>query len=289
MDHRIAGIRLNSAMVNKYTLDNELELTKSAQKFMPLYFDIKGRQLRVTEPIVTPDHLELKLNYPIKVETPTMVLFKAGEDYALLKEVKGNHLIFEGGPRYLVHEGESLHIRHPSLEVYGPFFNEFEIEKIEKAKEAGFKRFFLSYVENKRCVDEFRELVGKESMIIAKIENKKGLEYVANDYKPEKNLSLMAARGDLYVEVDKPHHILNALKLIVSKEPDAYAGSRMLLSTINRAVPDCSDISELAWLYDVGYRHLMLCDELCLKGDMLGRAINVFESFRQSYVNGLNI
>ncbi|MBM3199858.1 hypothetical protein FJZ53_02885 [Candidatus Woesearchaeota archaeon] len=284
IDGRLAGIRLNSAMVNKYELDNELDIIKKeVPDHIPMYFDIKGRQLRVTESFPYPDHLELKLNHTISVKTPTIVLFKAGADYALMDRiVDGNHLIFEGGPKYLVDPGESLHIRDPSLVVTGPTILPVEVEKVEKAKKAGFDKFCLSYVEGKRCIDEFRDYVG-DAHIVAKIENKKGLDYVANHFKKKPNLSLMAARGDLYVEVDKPHHILEALKLIISKDKEACAGSRMLLSTIRSPVPECSDFSELAWLYDIGYRNMMLCDEICLKEELLARAVNAFDAFRQVY------
>ncbi|MBU1850689.1 MAG: hypothetical protein KKH40_08225, partial [Nanoarchaeota archaeon] len=275
-DDRLAGIRLNTAMVKSFELDDEFKKANDIKGTVPLWFDIKGTQLRITEVYPTKDHLELTLNHPIDVQTPSGVLFKAGADYAMLKEVvDGNHLIFDGGPEYMVYEGESLHIRHPSLEVKGPIFLDYEIEKIEKAKKAGFTKFFLSYAESKKAIDEFRSYVGKESEIIAKIENKKGLEYVASEFKPEPNLSLMAARGDLYVEVDKPHHMLDALKLIVQKDPRAYVGSRILLSIINQPVPSCADLSDVAWLYDIGYKRMLLCDELCLKGDLLGVAVNV--------------
>ena len=42
-------------------------------------------------------------------------------------------------------------------------------------------------------------------------------------------------------------------------------------------------MSQLAWLYDIGYRNFMLCDELCLRGDLLGTAVNVFSAFSSSY------
>lgn len=284
VDGRVSAVRLNSAMVNKDLVGDELEIANSLMGCAPLYFDIKGRQLRVTDVYANNDHLELEINHPIKVKTPTMVLFKAGADYALLNEVvDGKHLIFEGGPEYLVYEGESLHIRDESLIVEGPTFLDFEIEKIEKAKKAGISKYCLSYAESKADINQFREYVGKEAEIIAKIENKKGLEYVAKEFKKEEGLSLMAARGDLYVELDKPHEILRALKLIIKKDPEACAGSRMLLSVINDPVPSCSDLSELAWMYDIGYRKMMLCDELCLKEELLARAVNVFDSFRKSY------
>jgi pyruvate kinase len=282
-DKRLSAIRLNSAMVKGYELSHELKPLKEIKNRIPLYFDIKGRQLRVTHVENNKDHLELELNHPIKVQTPVPVLFKAGADHALLKKVKdGRNLIFESGPEYMVYEGESLHIRHPSLEVNGPTFLKYEIRKIEKAKQAGLDRFFLSYVECQKDIDEFREYVG-DCEIIAKIENKKGLEYVANEFKKQPNLSLMAARGDLYVEIDRPHEIMDALKLIIDKDSDAGVGSRLLLSIINSPVPSCADLIDLAWLYDIGYRKIMLCDEICLQEKLLSTAVNVLESFRQDY------
>jgi hypothetical protein len=282
-DYRLSGIRLNSAMMKVDEMGDAFEVSKSIEDSVPLWFDIKGRQLRVKEIIPNKDHLELVLNHPIKVKTPTMVLFKAGADRALLNEViDEKKLIFEGGPDWMVYQGESLHIRDPSMEVLGPTFLDYEIEKIEKARKAGFDKFFLSYVESQKDIDDFRKYVG-DSEIIAKIENNKGLNYVRNEYKPQPKLNLMAARGDLYVEVDKPHQIMDALRLIIEKDPEGYVGSRILLSTFNKAVPECADFMDLAWLYDVGYRKMMLCDEICLKEDLLARAVNVFEAFKNSY------
>jgi len=284
VDYRLAGIRLNSAMIHTHELDNELEIAKTVDDAVPLFFDIKGKQLRVTEVMPYNDHLELTLNHPISVQTPVPVLFKGGEDYALcLEVVDGNHLVFDGGPGYNVYEGESIHIRHPSLDVGGPVLLDYEIEKVAKAKDAGFSRWCLSYVEKAADIDEFREHIG-DDLVVAKIENKKGLEYVANKFTKEPNLVLMAACGDLYVEIDKPHHIMAALKLISSKDPEAFAGSRMLLSLVQKPVPKCADLLQLAWLYDIGFRRMMLCDEICLKEELLASAVNVFEAFRGAYV-----
>ncbi|MFZ8393416.1 hypothetical protein ACO1MB_14335, partial [Staphylococcus aureus] len=61
--------------------------------------------------MATPDHLEFKINHPIRVETPCTVLFKAGADGCeLAKVVDGNHLICTGGPYYNIKPGESIHI-----------------------------------------------------------------------------------------------------------------------------------------------------------------------------------
>lgn len=287
-DDRVQGIRLNSAMTGLDELDQELE---SIRKLSPrernsLYFDVKGRQLRITEVHDNfPVDFQLRLNHPISVNTPTDVLFKAGADEATLValEEDGHKLVFKTGPRFRLRPGESICIRDSSLRVRGQLFTDVELQKIEKVRKAGFKRYFLSYVESQRDVDQFLELVGRDSEIQLKIESKAGLQYVANSFKKADNLSLVAARGDLYVEVDRPHDILPALKLIAEKDPDAIAASRLLLSVVAEPVPSCSDFCELAWLRDIGYRRMMLCDDLCLKGELLDVAVSAFDEFRTSY------
>ena len=252
---------------------------------VPLWFDVKGRQLRVTEVFENDKYLDLRLNHPIQVDTPTVVLFKAGCDHAVLERVEedGHRLIFRGGPSYNVIPGESLHIRDPSLRVGGQQFVQAELDKIARVREAGFSNYFLSYVESKRDVDEFLELIGPDAQVRLKIESQKGLDYVANEFMKDERLTLVAARGDMYVELLRPHEILAALKLIIEKDPLASCGSRILLSVVGEPIPSCADFCELAWLYDIGYRDMMLCDELCLKGDLLGTAVNAFDAFRGSY------
>lgn len=284
-DDRLSAIRLNSAMITNAQLDKELGLALKPTVTVPLYFDVKGRQLRVERVYPNDDHLDFVLNHPIKVQTPTPVLFKAGEDNALLLEVKedGRRLIFDGGPNYNVYAGESIHIRHPSLQVFGDVFTDAEKNKIAKVRQAGFKHFFLSYVQEQRDIDEFIELAGKDVDLMLKIEDKRGLRFVANGFKKKENHRLVAARGDLYVELEKPHEIMSALELIIRHDPDACMGSRMLLSVVHDSVPSCADFMDLAWLYDHGYRTMMLCDELCLKEDLLATAINAWYSFKEAY------
>ncbi|MDO8571963.1 MAG: hypothetical protein Q7R79_04760 [bacterium] len=286
-DGRLSGIRLNSAMITNPELEEELKLIKKLNVNVPLFFDVKGRQLRVADVHLNPAHLDLTLNHPISVQTPTPVLFKAGADNALLDHVEegGRRLLFRNFPEYMINPGESLHIRHPSLTMEGPIFIDEELRKIEKVRKAGFTKYFLSYVETQREVDQFLELVGKDSEVWLKIETKKGLEYVAREFKKRPNLILVAARGDLYVEIDWPHQIMDALRLIIDKDPQACVGSRILLSVVHEPVPSCADFLELAWLRDIGYTRMMLCDELCLKEDLLATAVNAFEGFRKTYTS----
>lgn len=281
-DKRISGIRLNSAMMSNPELEKELDLIKNSTISNPLFFDVKGRQLRVVEVIPNKDHLEIILNHPISVNTPCVVLFKAGADYSILDHLDndGYKLVFKGGPKYKVAAGESLHIRDKSLKVGGNQFTPAELDKIDCVKKAGFTKYFLSYVENQRDVDEFRELVGRDAEVWLKIENLQGMKFVS-EFKKEDNLVLVAARGDLFVELDLPHHMINALKCIIQKDPEACVGSRILLSIINDPVPSCADLLEIAWLHDIGYNKMMLCDELCLKENLLATAVNVFDGIKR--------
>ncbi len=284
-DRRLSSIRLNSAMMSTTELDEELEKISHMNIEVPLYYDIKGRQLRVTEWIQNDNYLDIRINHAIQVSTPTPVLFKAGADVALLHEVleDGKRLKFLGGPEYLVKPGESLHIRDETLEVFGEQFTPVELEKIQKVRDAGFKYWFLSYVQSQQDVNEFRKLVGNDAEVALKIEDKRGLEYVRGDFVKTPNTRLVLARGDMYVELDRPHEILAATKLLINRDPEAICGSRLLLSTIQDAVPSCADWSELAWLADIGYKNFMLCDELCLKEELLSRAVNAFQAFKDDY------
>jgi pyruvate kinase len=324
-DQRLDGIRLNSAMMEASEIDDDFQKRSSKAK-VPLWFDIKAMQLRIREVVCdhSQDHLEFILNRPVKVKTPFYVTFKAGEDAAKCIEIKnGTHFIFENGPRYEVRAGESIHIRD-AHEVGGPVFLDYEIEKIAKIVSLGFTKFYLSYVWDQRHVDEFRNFIGPSADLRLKIENQKGLDWVADGWKPQLNTNLIAARGDLYVELDRPHHIMDACKLIVERDPGATVGSRMLLSMVTPppktleflqyakanlptglpdwvwkeweaaarshkeslsapGVPRCADLSDLAWLYDIGYRSFLLCDELCLEEQLLRNAVNVFAAFREDY------
>jgi hypothetical protein len=312
-DDRLAGIRLNSAMMTVEELDNELALAQS--KSVPVWFDVKGRQLRVAEAVPNEEWCVLRMNHPISVPTPCEVLFKAGEDSGLLADISedGHLLTFKGNPQFEVYPGESIHIRHPDFVVGGPDYDFFgyEKEKIAKAKAAGVTRWFLSYVESQTDVDAFRALIGPDDDLLLKIESKRGLEYVRNVFVPDEHTHLVAACGDLFVEVDQPHDILNGVRLILDRDPDAIVGSRMLLSMVNKpiptwlrkllvtdrelglkyldaigpnGVPSLADLGQLGWLRDLGYKRFMLCDELCLDGDLLGQAVSVFEAFRNDYL-----
>ena len=90
---------------------------------------------------------------------------------------------------------------------------------------------------------QFRKYAG-DGEIVAKIESQAGMQYVKQHYSRNQGVTLMAARGDLYVAIDKPHEIVSATRSIVRADPRAIAGSRVLLSvttfenTVSLNIPD---------------------------------------------------
>ena len=65
-DSRLIGVRLNSATVKIEDIGDQLQKAKDLNCKLPLYFDIKGNQLRVLEDHSDKDHLEIEINHPTK-------------------------------------------------------------------------------------------------------------------------------------------------------------------------------------------------------------------------------
>jgi len=287
-DKRIDGIRFNSAGITIPELANELAILRATEMSVPLWFDVKGRQPRVVSVNNGPtDFLDITLNHPIEVDVAAepRVIFKAGDDFGIIRELTdgGQRLLFKVSPNYIVYPGSSLYINHPSFNILGQPFTEDEKEKIRMVIAAGLRQFYISFVWGEEDADELREIASTEIEIRLKIEDKKGLDFVANRFHKRPGESLVLARGDMYHALDHPMDILKAHRLLIEKDPEACAGSRMLLSVIYEDDPACTDLTELAWFQDIGYRNLLLCDSLCTKGWALERAVNLIEEFNARY------
>jgi len=264
----------------------------------PLFFDVKSRQPRVTEVLDNPDYLDIRLNHPISVPTPVVVLFKAEADRGLLGKLseEGADLRFREtavsrqGGGVDSHSSSQLSDSHAGFDFHGGGKTE------DRAGSEGRIPPLLSFVRGR--IQGRRPafgMVGMDAEVWLKIETERGLQYVAEKFKKRDNLVLVAARGDLYVEITRPHDIMAALKLVVGKDPMACAASRIFLSVVPNPlrdadknvrpaeVPSCADFLELAWLRDIGYRRMMLCDELCLNENLLAAAVNAFGSFKSVY------
>jgi pyruvate kinase len=267
----VGGLRLNTVMPIRGGPGGVLERLSGFGQ--PLYVDLKGRQLRVVGAAIPP-FTEVRVSHRLRCRTPATAYFNDGREKATVVEVDGDRLILEDGPRRVVGPGESVNIMCPSLEVEGTL-TDTDRAYVAAAGELGLHDYMLSYVESETDVDEIRGL-DPEARVVLKIETRRGMDFARKHH--SRLGRLMAARGDLYVEVLRPHHLVSALREIVRLDPHAIVGSRLLPSLAYSDVPAAQDITDVGFLLEIGYRTFLLGDEVCLRRESVLAALNLLEA-----------
>ncbi len=270
--HRmVSGLRFNTVM--PLTESREEALERLAGLGQPLWVDVKGRQLRVAEAAVPP-YTEVRLSHRIRVETPVDVYFSAGKERVRALAVDGNRLILEDGPHRLVGPGESVNIVDPSLQIAGGL-TDADRAYLAAMKSLGQRNVMLSYVHGSEDIDEVREVL-PDAEVMVKIEDDRGLVFARKHGSALGRL--LAARGDLFVEVLRPHRIVGALKTIIAADPNAVVASRLFQSLVDHPVPNCADIGDAAFLLEIGYRTFLFGDAICFDGHTVMEALNLLQA-----------
>lgn len=272
----VSGLRLNTVMPVKGGPAEALNRLKDLGR--PLWVDLKGRQLRVAG-MAMPPFTEVPLSHNLRVDTPVDAYFNDGMESARVVAVEGNKLILADGPRRLIGPGESVNIVHPSLRIEGTL-TDTDRAYLAAMQSAGLTKVMLSYIEQADDLAEVRQLLPGAD-IIAKIESQRGLALARQNGSSLGRL--MAARGDLYVEVPRPHQIITALRTIIAADPEAIVASRLFDSLARHPVPTSADISDVAWLLSLGYRTFMLGDFVCLRRDSVLEALNLLEAIAEEF------
>jgi len=273
----VYGFRLNTVMPLR---ESQTDVLRRLNKFrQPVWVDLKGRQLRVLGAAIPP-YTEVKLSHRIKVETPVDAFFSDGNERVCVAAVDGDRLILADGPRRLVGPGESINIVHPSLRIEGTLTDTDKVY-LAAMKELGMTKVMLSYVETVEDVDEIKSLLPNAEVLL-KIETQRGLGFAKKHGSTHGHL--MAARGDLYVEVLRPHKVASAVKTIIEADKDAVVASRILDSLAYQPVPVSADIGDVAFLLEIGYRTFMLGDQVCLRRDSVIEALNLLEEISKDYL-----
>jgi len=267
----IDEIRINTinplAKPPKETLEQVMALCPDKK----IWIDLKCRQLRIDQFSHVPSDFVL-LNHKIKVPTPTPIHFDDHNVGEIASIVDGNKLILAYSPHKIVGKGQPVNILNPNLEIEG-FFVPTDLEYIQAAKELGIHNYLLSFVEKGEDIDALLAL-DPEANIIAKIESKRGLDFVVKEYvRYNQQVKLMAARDDLYINMgNNKEDIINALRLIIQMDCGAIVASKILTSFTKSSVPDIHDMTDLEWLRSIGYRNMMLCDNVCEEYECFQRA-----------------
>ena len=276
----VSGIRLNTVMPVKGSLEELLKnLDSKAKRYgKDLWIDLKCRQLRVKNYGVPP-FTEIELTHRISAETPVTAYFSNGTETATVLKIDGSKLIMQEGPRRVVGPGEAVNIPHPSLAIDG-FFTEKDREYITACKKIGLHRYMLSFVEGQEDIDALYAL-DPEAEVVAKIESVKGMDFVRNKY--DGKTRLMAARGDLFVELKMPHDIITAVEDIVSTDANAIVASRLFSSLSRGLEPSCEDIGDADNLLRMGYKTFMFGDDICMERDSITSGLNLFNTMAERY------
>lgn len=267
----VRGLRLNTVM--PLAEPHAAALSRLAALGPPLWVDLKGRQLRTVGAAVPP-FTEVRVSHRLRVRTPCDAFFSDGREHARLAAVDGDRLILEDSPRRFVGPGESVNIVDPSLEIEGTL-TAGDREYLAAMRELGLRRVMLSFVEGPADVEELRtELPGAELML--KIESRRGLDFARGQ--GSRLGRLMAARGDLYVEVREPHRIVGAVRAILEADPEAVVASRIFPGLARHPVPEAPEIGDVAFLLGLGYRTFLLGDEVCLRRESVLAALNLLQA-----------
>ncbi len=274
----VSGLRLNTVMPTREPLEELLKRLDKEADGKQLWIDLKGRQLR-TVTYAVPPFTEIKVSHKIKVNTPVTAYFGNGDEAATLVAADGNRLIFQEGPRRVVGPGESINIIDKSLEIDG-YFTETDLKYIEAAKKAGLHNYMLSFVESSDDIESLMRL-DADAVLVAKIESQNGLGFVNKKY--DGRARLMAACGDLYVEVERPHRIIGAVEDILAKDKQAIMASRIFPSLVDSPVPAFQDILAVSYAINAGYETFMFGDEICMRRESIIAGLNLLQHIVMSY------
>ena len=170
--------------------------------------------------------------------------------------INGNEVYVDPLPRHAVGAGQSVNILSNNLEIEG-YLTPKDIEYLNICNKFGINNFMASFVEDFDDIADILKIVPNANIVL-KIESKKGINLV-NGYLPGANL--MAARDDLYIQTGL--EMMKHLKSIISRDKNAICASRIFMSLEHNEAPDFCDYEDLEYMYALGYRRFMLCDNVC--------------------------
>lgn len=306
----VEGVRVNTTIPVKLSLEDTLTHLLEEASGKDVWIDLKCRQLRITEynvEILQDKEIHyIDLSHEIKVNTPTEVMLDNGRILGKITDViKDKRLVIpssterrEGLPlpgqgEIGIRRGMSVTILDPSLVVKG-YLTDRDKEYIEAARKLGIHNYMLSFLERNQDIADVLSL-DKEAQIIGKIESPAGMEFVSRVFPKYTNIlsrfrdriHLMAARGDLYIQLPKPHEIIGACKQIIKADSRAIMASRIFESLADPdAMPKSQDFSDVYCAMQMGYRRFMLGDDVCRNKDSVIAAIRIFDLLSEEHNKG---
>ena len=277
----VTALRFNTITPLDTSIQTTVDGLLGVAHSKPLWLDLKARQLRITQFAYLPESY-VTINHKICVNTPCTVYFR--DCTSTLENVLEGDKLLLTRPERVVGQGESINILDNSLEVDG-FLTEQDCEYVAAFARRNQHRYMLSFVQSRGDCEALWTL-DPQAEIIAKIEDRRGLRFVAEEYPfmPRKP-RLMLAADDLYIHMGQDKtDMLSVLHQIIAADPKAIAASRLFTSLHDPEHDRLNDVSlgDLAYLWlleSLGYRTLMLSDEICRLRDVFTAVMKVYEQY----------
>ncbi len=252
----------------------------------PLWLDLKTRQLRLTRFAYLPESY-VTLSHKITVQLPCTIHFR--DCTSQIEQIVDGDKLLLTRPERVVGEGEPVNILDDSLQVEG-FLTDRDREYIQAFAGLDQHRYMLSFVHSPQDCECLWAL-DPQAEIIAKIEDRRGLRFVAEEYAymPRKP-RLMLAADDLYIHLGEDKTgIFQALQQIIAADPQAIAASRLLTSLYDAHADRLQEVAigDLAYLWmlrRLGYGTLMLSDEICRLRAVFAQVMTVYQQYVDSLV-----
>jgi len=256
----IAGARYNVGTSSPFSVKETLErLLKVAEKHKKtLWIDLKGRQLRIIKWAI-PTYDEIVLNHVVHVDTPAKVIFRGGFE-TTITHVQGNRIFVDPPPfDDPVGAGQALNIHGHDLMIQG-YLTEQDEEWLSVCQELGILNIMLSFVETWSDIEAVDKLL-PDSHKVLKIESDRGVWFVRGLASNQKDdLTLMAARDDLWTNMKSGTQYRRALEDIIHADENAICASHIFSSLEHGGRVNPNDFTDLELMRLLGYMHFMLSD-----------------------------
>lgn len=273
---------MNCARINTAhgTFESYEKLIKNIREVgeIPILIDVKGPELRVRTKKSIPVKKDAQIlfstvsqtenpyfsyNFLSEVEIGKKLFFDNGQIEGILKDV---NLDKQECTVEFVNQGEikpNKGVNIPGVHLNIPNLSEKDKKAVEFAKKQNVDYIALSFVRNKKDIENLKELLkGTHIKIISKIENQEGVDNIREIL--DDSTGVMIARGDLGVEIPEekiPYIQKYIIKQANRKSRISIVATEMLESMIENIRPTRAEISDVANAVLDGTDSVMLSGE----------------------------
>lgn len=294
IQHGMTGVRMNTAYATIPEYNERIDQVKKFKPDIKVMMDVKGPQVRLGEfPFQTiSKDKEILVGFPDEFGRTRNMIYFNKDFYSDLKV--GDCVLFENGTiesqviaKYgqdvrlrIIEPGDGILHKYMGVNVPGTYLNVDKLSQKDKdviawGMEKGIDQIALSFTRDisdlKNCYDYMKSIdeeKAKKTEINLKIEDKFGVENLNNilDYakKEDINVSVMVARGDLFVELG-PAELPLAQEYIVKtcqkKEIDVMVGTGILDSMNQADRPTRAETTDIYNILKSGVNYFMLSGE----------------------------